>query len=212
MFTENITMNLGDILSQYIVPSKELIQDFEKAARLISVEKGEMVVKQGELCNYFIFNKKGLFRVVNVTNNKEDTLLFGSSGDVFTSIHSYFANEPSIFSLIAVVDTEAWLISYNKMNHLSERYPELVLWMRNLLIEQLFSFEKRYLFFNNKTAEERFKNFLYLHTGSLRRTSIKYISRIVPLKYLAQYLKISQATLSRLRKKLVTNLKDEDLS
>lgn len=212
MFKENTTRNLGDILSQYIVPSKELIQDFEKAARLIYVEKGETVVKQGELCNDFIFNKKGLFRVVNVTNNKEDTLLFGSSGDVFTSIHSYFANEPSIFSLIAVVDTEAWLISYNKMNQLSERYPELVLWMRNLLIEQLFSFEKRYLFFNNKTAEERFKNFLYLHTGSLRRASIKYISQIVPLKNIAQYLKISQATLSRLRKKLVTNLKDDDLS
>ncbi len=36
----------------------------------------------------------------------EDTLLFGTSGDVFTSLHSYYNGEPSIFSLIAVVDSE----------------------------------------------------------------------------------------------------------
>ncbi len=39
---------------------------------------------------------------------------------------------------------------------LSDKYPELVVWMRNLLIEQLYGFEKRYVFFNNKTAEDRF--------------------------------------------------------
>lgn len=204
MFSEtHVPKSLRQILSQYCTPSDELVTDFERAARLVSVPKGETVVRQGRVCDSFVFNRRGLFRVSNVSESgNEDTLLFGTSGDVFTSLHSYYAHEPSIFSLVAVVDSEVWLISYARMRELEEKYPVMVSWMRNLLIEQVFSFEKRYQFFNNKTAEERFLNFLRLNFGTLRRTSVKYISSIVPLKYIAQYLKITQSTLSRLRKKL----------
>lgn len=141
----------------------------------------------------------------NVTDEKEDTVLFGTSGDIFTSMHSYFAGEPSIFSLVAMEDSEVWLITYDRWRRLEKRHPVLIRCMRDLLVEQLYGFEKRYLFFNNKLAEERFRNFLTMQNASLRRTSVKYISAIVPLKYIAQYLKITQATLSRLRKRLVSS-------
>ena len=201
----HVPKSLRQILSQYCAPSEELIRDFELAARLVTVEKGECVVRQGTVCTDFVFNRRGLFRVCNVTDGVEDTILFGTSGDVFTSLHSYYANEPSIFSLMAVEDSEVWLISYAQMRDLEARHPVLISWMRGLLIEQTYSFEKRYIFFNNKSAEERFLNFMRLSSGTLRRTSVKYISSIVPLKYIAQYLKITQSTLSRLRKKLVTS-------
>lgn len=206
MFSDtHVPKSLRQILSQYCVPTEELIRDMEKVARLVSVEKGEYVVRQGSVCGDFVFNRRGLFRVCNVTDGVEDTILFGTSGDVFTSLHSYYAHEPSIFSLMAVEDSEVWLISYAEMRELEEKHPVLISWMRGLLIEQTYSFEKRYIFFSNKSAEERFLNFLRMSSGTLRRTSVKYISGIVPLKYIAQYLKITQSTLSRLRKKLVSS-------
>ena len=205
MFSETHTpKSLRQVLTQYCTPPEDLIRDFENSARLVQVEKGSAVVRQGEVCHDFVINRYGLFRVSNKTEDKEDTLLFGTSGDVFTSIHSYYAGEPSIFSLIAVEDAEVWLISYHKMHQMENRYPAMVKWMHNLLIEQLYSFEKRYLFFNNKTAEERFLNFLSIHSVQLKRTSVKYISSIVPLKYIAQYLNMTQSTLSRLRKRFVS--------
>lgn len=196
---------LREILSLHCTPSEECIREFENAAQLRKVARGEAVVRQGEPCDFFVFNRIGLMRVCNVTDGVEDTLLFGTSGDVYTSLHSYYAGEPSIYSLIAVVDSEVWTISYYKMQIISARFPEIVEWMKNLLIEQMYSFEKRYLFFNNKSAEERFLNFLRINSVSLRRAPIKYISSIVPLKYIAQYLKITPSTLSRLRKKLVSS-------
>ncbi len=206
MFSDtHVPKSLRQILSQYCVPTEELIRDMEKVARLVSVEKGQYVVRQGSVCGDFVFNRRGLFRVCNVTDGVEDTILFGTSGDVFTSLHSYYAHEPSIFSLMAVEDSEVWLISYAEMRELEEKLPVLISWMRGLLIEQTYSFEKRYIFFSNKSAEERFLNFLRMSSGTLRRTSVKYISGIVPLKYIAQYLKITQSTLSRLRKKLVSS-------
>ena len=193
---------LRHILEQYCTPSEELVSDFEKSARLVSVPKGTSVVRQGEVCSDFVFNRRGLFRVGCVNDGKEDTLLFGTSGDVFTSLHSYYAGEPSIFSLVAVEDSEAWLVSYSDMRRLEQKYPVLVNWMRDLLIEQMFGFEKRYEFFNNKSAEDRMLNFMRMNSVALRRTSFKYISSIVPLKYIAQYLKVTQSTLSHLRAKL----------
>ena len=194
MFSDtHVPKSLRQILSQYCVPTEELIRDMEKVARLVSVEKGQYVVRQGSVCGDFVFNRRGLFRVCNVTDGVEDTILFGTSGDVFTSLHSYYAHEPSIFSLMAVEDSEVWLISYAEMRELKEKHPVLISWMRGLLIEQTYSFEKRYIFFSNKSAEERFLNFLRMSSGTLRRTSVKYISGIVPLKYIAQYLKITQS-------------------
>lgn len=210
MFPEShIPTTLRQILSQYCAPSEELMRDFENVARLVEVKKGRAIVKQGVVCDDFVLNKKGLFRVCHIADGVEDTVLFGTSGDIFTSLHSYYAGEPSIFSLVAVEDSEVWLISYRMMRQLESRYPAMVKWMHDLMIEQLYGFEKRYLFFSNKSAEERFLNFLRIHSVSLRRTSVKYISSIVPLKYIAQYLKITQSTLSRLRKKLVGQDKNQ---
>jgi CRP-like cAMP-binding protein len=196
------TQSLRQILSQHCTPSDKLVNDLENVAQLLLVHKGEAVVNQGYLCNSFIFIHKGVFRVSHLDKNIEDTILFGMSGDVFTSLHSYYASEPAVFSLYAIEDSEVWLVSYQDMNTLLSVHKELLIWLNNLLIEQIYAFEKRYVLFNNKTAEERFINFLLDRYGSLRRAPIKYISSFVPLKYIAQYLKITQSTLSRLRRKL----------
>ena len=193
---------LLNVLSQYCQPSPELLRDFGDVARRVSVAKDEALVRQGEVCNDIIINRSGLFRVSNVTDGKEDTILFGSSGDIFTSLHSYYAGEPAIFSLIAVEDSQVWLVSFDDMRRLEAAHPVMVKWMRDLLVEQMYGFEKRYLFFNNKSAEERLLNFMRMWSVNLRRTSVKYISSIAPLKYIAQYLKVTQSTLSRLRNKL----------
>ena len=202
-FDHQAKQSLRQILSQHCTPSDNLVCDLENVAQLIHVHKGEAVVSQGDLCNNFVFIHNGVFRVSHLDKNIEDTILFGMSGDVFTSLHSYYANEPAVFSLYAIEDSEVWLVNYQDMKSLLSLHKEMLVWLNNLLIEQIYAFEKRYILFNNKTAEERFINFLLDRYGSLRRAPIKYISSYVPLKYIAQYLKITQSTLSRLRRKLV---------
>lgn len=203
MFADNTKpITLRSVLMRYCDPSDSLVEEFEAVARLVPVKKDEVLVRQGAICTDIVINRCGLFRVSNITDGKEDTILFGTSGDVFTSLHSYYAGEPSIFSLVAVEDSEAWLVDYDDWRQLESRHPILIKWMRDLLVEQMFGFEKRYQFFNNKSAEERLLNFMRVFECNLRRTSAKYISSIAPLKYIAQYLKITQSTLSRLRNKL----------
>lgn len=66
--------------------------------------------------------------------------------------------------------------------------------MRNLLIEQVYAFERRYLFFGKNDAETRYRNFISQRNGLMRD---------VPVKYVAQYLKIAPEYLSRIRRRIV---------
>lgn len=203
------SIDLKAILSRYCTPSPELLAAFTRYARPAFIEKGHPIAEQANPCKDFVFIKSGLVRIAcKFADGKEDTIAFGTTGDTYTSLHSYYAGEPSAFSLMAVEDTEVWLVSYDAFNRMSAQYPELVLWLRNLLVEQLFALENKYVNFANKSAEERFCNFLNLSFIKLRNVPVKYLSRVVPLKYIAQYLDITSETLSRLRRKLVKSDKN----
>ena len=208
MFAENHIENLRQILEMNCKPSDELVTDLENHAELKHFSRGEIIIRQGEMCSHLVFVRKGLMAVTNVTDGVEDTLLFGTAGDVYTSLHSYQGGEPAAFSLIALEESEVWLIEFIELKRLLAEHYDMMLWMHNLMIDQLYTFEKRYTIFNNKTAEERFVNFLLDRYGSIKRAPIRQIHRIVPLKYSAQYLNITQSTLSRLRKKLVAGQGD----
>ena len=89
MFAENKINNLRQILEMNCKPSDELVTDLENHAELKHFSKGETIIKQGEMCSQLVFVRKGLMAVTNVTDGVEDTLLFGTAGDVYTSLHSY---------------------------------------------------------------------------------------------------------------------------
>ena len=164
-----------------------------RSVELLRVPKRSILMRQGEVCRYFYFNRSGITRVVHDSDGIEDTICFGTGGDVFTSLQSYYEGAPSIFSLTTVTESEVWTLSYEEMDRLSERFPSLVLWMRNLLLGQVITFERRYLFFGKNDAETRYINFINQRNSLLRD---------IPVKYVAQYLKIAPEYLSRIRRRI----------
>lgn len=198
------SMDLTDIFNQYGSMSKECAEAMINCSELIFAEKGERVVKQGEMCSAFYINRNGLMRVVLQRGNVEDTFMFGTTGDIYTSMHSWCLNEPSAFSLIAVEDTEIYVISYSSMRRLMEHYPDLVRWLLEICFLQLYSLERRYIMYSSNSAEERLKIFLSRDEIRTDRVPVKTMMQRVPLKQIASYLKITPETLSRLRRKLVS--------
>lgn len=198
-----IPHTLRQILSRQFTPSEDFIRDVERAARLVHVVKNDCIVRQGEICDDFVFNRRGLFRVCHEHDGIEDTFLFGTAGDIFTSMHSFYAGRPSVFSLLAVEDSEVWLVSYAQIRSMLARHEDAVRWLMSELVEQTYALETRYVAFNSKSAEERLANFLRIRFEMLRKPSVKDIFSIVPLKFIASYLRITPETLSRLRRKMI---------
>lgn len=190
---------LGEIFAAHQELPAACVAELERVAGLVHVPRRRTLLLQGDVCRAFYFNRNGLMRVVHEWEGEEDTVVVGMGGDVFTSLHSWFAGEPTIFSLVSVEPTDVYVIGYDDMRRLLDRWPELWKWMCRLLTEQVYGFERRYLFFGHSNAEERYRNFMAERPDALRRLSVKTV---------AQYLKIAPETLSRIRGRLVRGKKD----
>lgn len=66
----------------------------------------------------------------------------------------------------------------------------------NVLVTQIYAFEKRYVYFSSKDAYSRYATFIGARPE---------ITNMVPAKYIAQYLKVRPETLCRIRAKYLRN-------
>lgn len=163
-------------------------------AREIHVPKRTCLIEQGKSADSIYFIIDGMFRCVHTRGGIEETFLFATSGDPFTSIHSMAHGEPSQFSWEALVDSRLLALSYSDFEVLLHEEPDLNFWWSRALLDELYVLERRYVWLGNESAAQRYE--------TLVRTRPEIISR-VPVKYIAQYLHISPATLSRIRASLV---------
>lgn len=196
-------MNLREIILHYKEVSEPCLDEICGSANIIDVEPGDVIVRQGELCNAFYINREGIFRVSHANNQTDNTILFGTEGDIYTSLHSYFANQPAAFSLVALEQGSVYELTYNTIRHLIAKYRDFADWMLYIATGQLYALERRYVKYATTTAEDRLYNFMANDEPYIKRVSAKLLTLRIPLKYIASYLQITPSTLSRLRRKLV---------
>lgn len=196
-------MELRDIITHYKPLSERCLSEICSCAEMIEVEPGRTVVRQGEMCHAFYICRDGLMRVAHKTDKGENTILFGSVGDIYTSLHSYVMAEPAVFSLIAVEPSQLYVLHFHDIRDLAERHTDFCHWLMYLAFGQLYALERRYVKYATTSAEQRFHNFLAQDIPYIKRVSANSLNLRVPLKYIASYLQITPATLSRLRRKLV---------
>lgn len=196
-------MDIADILNRCGPVSPQCIEAVRKLSIPYHADKGEIIVRQEEICGDIYFFGSGTLRIALRKGQKEDTLCFGGAGDTFLSFHSYYNREPSRFMVTALENVEGWRLPIDRFRYLEKQFPDLIMWMRNLLVEQMYSFEGLYYNFSMSDAQERMESFWQSTPQALRNISPNNLSKIVPLKFIAQYLGITQQTLSRLRRIIV---------
>ena len=186
-------MELAEALRCTYPVTDKTINMLLDVAKLVPVKKKEAIVEQGKRTNHIFFVKEGLFRVAYECEGKEDTICFGLDGDPFTSMHSLHKNEPAQFSCIALIDSVVYKISFSDIYRIMNENHDLAFWMNNLLVEQVYAFERRYIFLSNFDAPTRYEQFIKMRPELFNR---------IPMKYLAQYLKMQPETISRIRAKI----------
>ena len=158
----------------------------------ISVPKGERVVEQGKICHHIYFLTQGIGRIVYEHNGEEETVAFGAEGNAFTSMASFYAGLPSLFSLEMMEDSIFYRLKFARFRELTDRLPEFNVWFSNALVEQIYTLELRYVYYGYDNAYTRYKKLIKVQKHNINR---------IPLKYVAQYLQVDPATLSRIRKR-----------
>lgn len=202
-------MELAESLLCYAPLSLECLAEIERRCTLVYLKSGESILRQDDVCDSFFINRTAIMRVSHTTDHKEHTILFGTDGDIYTSLHSWVKGEPSPFSLTAVGEAEVWQLSYTAMRQLLSRYPEMTNWLLQLSLAQLYGLERRYLSYCSNNTEERLRNFLDKVDPKFKRMPGKKMVQRIPLKYIASYLGVTQETLSRLRAKLLRDMRSK---
>jgi CRP-like cAMP-binding protein len=157
---------------------------------VISLNKKDLLIKDGTINRYVYFIKKGAVRSFYYKDGREITLWFGFEGNIAVSLNNFINQKPSSEIIELLEDTSFYRISLTNLLHLYKSNIEIANWGRRLAEFALLEMEEQILSIQFQEAKSRYLNLLNKFPHILQR---------VQLGYIASYLGISQVTLSRLR-------------
>lgn len=184
---------LFDFISNYV----SLTEDEKNAIRSLdlfrTVEKGTILLREGERSKNSYFVLKGCTRVYYLIDGEEKTTAFYTELDALTP-HCVINNAPSDY-FISCVEDSILLVSNSDMEaEINSKFPKFESMCR-LLSEELLAKERMdFDAFKTSSPEQR-----YLHLIQKRPDLIQR----VPQHQIASYLGIKPQSLSRLRARIL---------
>jgi CRP-like cAMP-binding protein len=154
--------------------------------------KGDALLKSGELCRYIFYVEEGLVKTCFSKDYKEFIMRFFPEGSMFTVLDSYILQKPSAYNIIALEATTASCISYSNLEELCRNHHCIETFFRKLVSVASINMMKRISEMLEENATSGYNNFINENNHLLQRIS---------LGDLANYLGITQVSLSRIRGK-----------
>ncbi|KQS46641.1 MULTISPECIES: Crp/Fnr family transcriptional regulator [Flavobacterium] len=161
---------------------------FEKT---VTVERNQFLKKGGSADTHIYFIESGSLRIFITDGGEERIIRFGYQNNIIVALDSFFTQKPSDFYIQAIKKTTVKIISKEKFMTFINSNPEnLKIWLEILedLVLQQIEREKDLLV---QSPRERYERVL--------KRSPRLFQEI-PNKHIANYLRMTPETLSRLKK------------
>ncbi|MFZ1235816.1 MAG: Crp/Fnr family transcriptional regulator [Prevotella sp.] len=165
-----------DVLESILVPMK--------------FAKGEMILKEGEVCRSIYYLDKGMIRQFYYKNSKEVTEHLGEDHTIFMCIESLFKEEPTLLQVEALETSMIYAIPKAALEREAMRNINIQMMYRKILEESLIISQVHADLVRFETAQNRYKRMCKLAPQVILRA---------PLIYIANYLQMTPETLSRVR-------------
>ena len=184
-----------DHLDGALLANQEFVDEFKSYARIISVQKGDYLLRVGEVCTEGYFINKGLFLHLFINDQGNESVMGFSVDNLypFLSSISYFTQSPSEFEILAMEDCELICISRNQIDALSAKYPLFASFYLRVMMMVISKIYTLYAARQSHTAEG-FMKYLY--------NEYSWIVNRVPDKYIAHFMGISNAWYCKLKKRM----------
>ena len=178
-----------------IVPIPRLkVEEIAAHFQEMEIKKNEFFIKQGRICNKYLFLENGFIRSYTFDLDGNDvTTEFYSNNQIVFEVGSFFQKTLSKENFQALEDSEGWYIDFDQLNMLFHSIPEFREFGRMILVKGFISFKQRALSLINESAEQRYETLIKARPEIFQRA---------PLKYIASYLGITDTSLSRIRREL----------
>lgn len=160
--------------------------------RTLSLQKGEFLLRKGQICRHIYFINSGLLKVISMQNDKEIIMRFFWDELMFTQLKSFSTQQPSEYAIQAIELCEIMYMPYVEIERLAAKYHCVETFYRKLLTHAAMVMMERILEMLQETPTQRYNKFILQNKAILQRISLGDI---------AHYLGISQVSLSRIRAK-----------
>jgi CRP-like cAMP-binding protein len=171
---------------------KEAIEDLINKLQTKTFEKGEYLLKKGEQCRKIFYIDTGLAKTYFNKEDKEFIMKFFTENSMFTVLDSYIQHKPSTYIVLALETTTITYIDRTDLDKLCKKHHSFETFFRKLISFAALNMIKRISEMLEENATERYNHFIKENSQLLQRIS---------LGDLANYLGITQVSLSRIRAK-----------
>ena len=165
-----------DVLESILVPMK--------------FQKGELIIKEGEVCKNIYWIVKGLIRQFYFKNGKELTEYMATENHICMCIESLFKEEPTRLQIMALEPTVIYALPKASLEQEAIKNVNIQMLYRKILEESLILSQVHADMLRLESAQDRY--------AKLVKRSPQLVLR-APLVYIASYLQMTPETLSRVR-------------
>lgn len=158
--------------------------------RTITIGRNEFLRKSGTPDTNAYYVESGSLRLFVMDGQEERVVRFGYKGSMIASLDSYLTGRPSCFYIQAIKKSTVRVISKVRIDTFLQEAHNHLLWkniLENLVVQQI----DREIDVLTSSPRERYQRVLERSPQLFQE---------IPLRHIANYLRMSPETLSRLKK------------
>ncbi|KRT15509.1 Crp/Fnr family transcriptional regulator [Pedobacter ginsenosidimutans] len=162
----------------------------ELSVKTITINRNEFLSIKGSIDTNVYYIESGSLRLFVLDNDEEQVIRFGYQGNLIVLMDSFLTGKPSNYFIQAIKKTVIRVIPRQQVDHFLETEKNQLFWMKileNLVVQQL----EREIDILTSSPMERYNRVL---------SRSPQLFQQIPLKHIANYLRMSAETLSRLKK------------
>ena len=166
---------------------KEIVDLSDKT---ITINRNEVLKIKGSIDTNVYFVESGSLRVFVMDDYEEQTIRFGYKGNLIVSLDSFLTGKPSDLFIQAIKKTVIKVVTKQQIDKFLETQSNRNFWtkiLENLVLQQM----EREIDILTNSPKERYERVL-------KRSP--QLFQEIPNRHIANYLRMSAETLSRLKK------------
>ena len=185
-----------------LVPGQGALDRLVGAGKVIHMQKGEALLKAGDVADQLFFVQSGLLRYfyIDAATGDDRTGQFFDEGTVVTDVASILTGAPATQTIEALETTTVFAIPRSALLRAYDEDHAIERFGRKMVENGFLGSQRRTANLLNMSPDERYRHFVKNRPGIARR---------VPQYLLASFLGVTPESLSRIRGRLVRN-RDED--
>ncbi len=187
----DVTRLFLNYLNKFVnISDDEFEQNLLPILKVRRFGKREMLIKSGEVENYFNFIIKGLVRKYYKKGHQEINTQISTEGHIIMSQQSFLGRQPSEYYIETIEPSIIVSIKYENLEELYNKSKKMERLGRLVVTYMMAISDSWQMQLIKMTPRERFLNFVMKNPQLMQR---------VPQKYLASYLNIKPETFSRFK-------------